>query len=48
VLIRTGDGNVDSTVSGDNQGNLVQGRDFHGPLNFGAPSPPTSQTTDRG
>jgi tetratricopeptide (TPR) repeat protein len=28
------DDNVDSTVSGDNQGNLVQGRDFHGPITF--------------
>ncbi|MGW5970144.1 hypothetical protein [Streptomyces sp. NPDC055186] len=36
----TGAGDVHNTVSGGSQGNLLQARDLHGAVTFGAPPAP--------
>ncbi|MET9295295.1 hypothetical protein [Streptomyces sp. NPDC003077] len=39
-LLRTGEGDVHSDVTGGSHGAVVQGRDFHGPMHFGTTPPP--------
>jgi hypothetical protein len=39
--VRTGEGNVTNTISGGTQnGPVLQGRDFNGPITFGSAPPP--------
>lgn len=49
--IRTGEGNVTNTIIGSTTyGQVLQGRDFNGPITFGAPSaapPPVSPPNDQ-